>query len=558
MPQPYEPACAQSTAQTQSGGRRFVISHLRAVHGSRQSRQRSLESFDKSFNAQLRGSVDVLGEHAPMDDEGRRVILCEGDPQEMLTRWPQMPADSIIEPEVLKTPLVAPPAIIRLMAAQSPTPTSSQAGSGASFTARLTLRGAPLGGASVLLLLLRIPPPFFYPWGYLPWMAAGAAQSSVLVTGTTNANGEVKLDYDPLSWRPSGMVLAPRDSAWGVEFMNPLSGMSYELPPLPQEGPLGWWHHLVGVSRFSATRGSGIRIGVIDTGIGPHPYLSHVKGIGAFIDGAYQDAPEMTADVEQHGTHVCGIIGALPPDGSRDYGGIAPGADVFVARVFKAATGSTPTNSNQGDLANAIDTLSSKHQVDLINLSLGGAPSLLEQDAIAFAQQNGTLCICAAGNESGAAIAYPAAYPQCVAVSALGLLGAAPAGTTAALNLPSTPDKYTWNGLFLASFSSVGPQMACTAPGNGIISTVPASQDAPKPYAALSGTSMAAPVATATLAVLLSEDARYKELPRDEFRAAYARTALLRNLISIGLNPMYQGWGVVRDQSLHAGQSPRG
>ena len=91
----------------------------------------------------------------------------------------------------------------------------------------------------------------------------------------------------------------------------PWHGITIDLPALPKFGPLSWWHLVVGMARYARNRGDGIKIGVIDTGVGPHPYLSHVKRLGSTAGGKYNSSPEAGADVEQHGTHVSGIIAAV-------------------------------------------------------------------------------------------------------------------------------------------------------------------------------------------------------------------------------------------------------
>jgi subtilisin family serine protease len=325
--------------------------------------------------------------------------------------------------------------------------------------------------------------------------------------------------------------------------VQPVSGGMVDLARLPTSGPLGWWHRLAGINTLDPQAGAGIRVGVIDSGLGPHPYLDHIVPAGAFIDGAFQPGPEATADVLGHGSHVSGLIGARPPAGGADFAGLAPGADVFTARVFAPNKG-----ANQGDIAVAIDAMVNAHEVDIINLSLGGQPSIIEYDAVLAAYGSGTLCICAAGNDFGQAVLAPASYPLSVAVSAVGMPGTFPASNLANFTRPSQLDRYGKGGLFLPSYANIGRQVTVTAAGSAVISTVPADESEPAPYADMSGTSMATPVTTGALAVLLSRDVIYKNLARTSARPKYARAILEDAALSIDLAQQYQGDGLSRAQ----------
>ena len=94
--------------------------------------------------------------------------------------------------------------------------------------------------------------------------------------------------------------------------------------------------------------GRGIRVGVVDTGAGPHPCLQHIASVGAFL-GGNSLPPGLGADVGEHGSHVSGTIGARPAE-TGHYAGIAPGCDLLTARVFTGpmagrATPTLPTRS---------------------------------------------------------------------------------------------------------------------------------------------------------------------------------------------------------------------
>jgi subtilisin family serine protease len=201
-------------------------------------------------------------------------------------------------------------------------------------------------------------------------------------------------------------------------------------------------------------------------------------------------------------------------------------------------------SATQADIINAIDSLSRDHQCDLINMSLGGGPrSDAEEDAIRDAAQRGTLCICSAGNKAGP-IDFPAAYPECEAVSAIGKVGWAPAETFSANNRPHEADKMGQDNLFLATFSCFGPTLACAAPGVGIVSTVPNRPGFTNAYMEMDGTSMASPAACGALAVILSKDATYKSLPRDSSRSKRAALLLAQHCKPFGLPVKFEGRGL--------------
>jgi len=284
--------------------------------------------------------------------------------------------------------------------------------------------------------------------------------------------------------------------------------------------------------------GRGIRIGVVDTGAGPHPCLRHIEYIGAFL-GGNAFPPSLAADVGEHGSHVCGTIGARPAEVGH-YAGVAPGCDLLVARVFQGPE----TGASNADIANAIDALSQQHGADLINLSLGAdIPSQVVQLAIQEAADRGTLCICAAGNNGGAVL-YPAAFPEAVAVAALGLAGWGPRGSLSAARLPADGTLLGHRNLYAANFTSHGGAIGCAAPGVGILAAVPNRHGAVPLHAAMDGSSMASPVACGALAALLSRDASYRALPRDARRTEASRQILAEALYTVGLPSEYEGRGM--------------
>ena len=359
----------------------------------------------------------------------------------------------------------------------------------------------------------------------------------------SDANGLVEVVFDERMWMPVGAYIEPKSGFWGVFGQAPRHGEAVTLTPIVENGPLGWWHHLMGMTRTGTERGRGIKIGIVDTGLGAHPDLANIRGVGAVINGQFLPGPDAAKDVEEHGTHVAGTIGAIPVPDSRGYAGLASGADIGVIRVFPKAG----APASQADIATAIDVFALEEKVDLINLSLAGStPSEIERDAILAAAEAGSLCIAAAGNNNGQPIGYPAAFSEVAAISALGAYGVPPDGTWAAMSVPRRPDQILPNGLYVANFSNVGMAMSATAPGVGIISTVPARPGHPAPFMEMSGTSMAAPLSTAGLATILANDSTYLELPRGTRRTQRAWQALFETALPLPLAWPFVGRGLVR------------
>jgi subtilisin family serine protease len=517
----------------QSAPRRFVISQLLSLHPTGQLRTDAAEVFNNRLEKVLLPSVDVVSSasgHAERAEGARapgtlrRVLVVEGDPVELSAKGAEMTSDTVIEPELLRVPAKAYPAELQF----APVAGGQQLTPGTGSELKLVLQG-PSGdavpGATVLVRFNGLQD----------------FQASVSAGGVSDNTGTVLVPFDPNLWRPNIVGIEPAGGLWTAVVRMPQSGQVVQLQELPKTGPLGWWHLLSGETAFDPNAGKNIKVGVIDSGVGPHPCLEHVTPIGSFLDGSFLHGITQGRDVQTHGTHVSGIIGARPPDDSQAFCGITPGCDLYVGRVFSEAGG-----GNQGDVANAIDALSTQYATDIINMSLTGAPSSIEHDAVILAFQKGTVCVCAAGNQNGSPVGYPAAYPEAIAVSALGLINTAPADTMPALNAPSQTDKYGYGGIFLASFSNIGPRLFCAAPGNGIISTIPANKHDPAPYADMSGTSMASPLVAGILANLLARDQYYATMERNAARAAYAKMLLAQHALSILPNRIYVGNGMTR------------
>lgn len=494
---------------------RFVISHRRAGKRPRWEHRRAREALSEALHGAGRCQADLVGENRPGHDEARHVAVLDADHEEV--RRKVRHSDLVVErPMEHFAGRVRPPEVGEADAEEL----AAEAGEGKTLAVTVTDGdGRPLADTDVFV-----------------YFGEGADRHQVV--RRTDARGRVEVAFD--GREPVSKVAAvPRHSRWPMLHGGAAESVALacgELPPA--EDGVGWWHRRAGFDRYAKTRGRGIRVGVIDTGVGPNANLDHVHDLGAVVDAALDESGG--ADIRGHGSHVCGIIGARP--GSlHEYGGLAPGVTLHSIRVFGRTSG-----AHQGDIALGIWAMAHEKRCHLINLSLGtGGQSEIERDAIRDAVEHGSVCVCAAGN-TGGGVEYPAAFDEAVGVTALGEKGWGPPGSLPAYRLPKEKDRIGRDALYLANFSCYGRGVDAAGAGVGIISTVRADDSAPAPYACYGGTSMATPYVTGVLAARLSRDRDYSKMAADEDQAAYARRQLEALCLDIGLAPDYQGRGLAR------------
>lgn len=360
------------------------------------------------------------------------------------------------------------------------------------------------------------------------------------LVGITDPDGAQRWEVDPRIL-PLKLLFEPASQFWPktVRFAEAEGEAEVHLDPLPQQGPRGWWHECLGPSAGGTSAGAGIRIGVLDTGLGPCICLRQAVATGAWVDGNYAPGPEACRDIASHGTHVAGIVGARPCR-EGNYVGVAPAVTVVAARVFSEETGC----ADHDDVANAIEALCRDHRVHILNLSLGGGgPYPTEYEAILRALDMGALVVAASGNVNGN-VEFPAAYEEVIAVSAVGKLHEGSELARDGAHLTTAEPPHVPTGLYAAEFSCHGPEVICTAPGVDIISTVPSMSEDTCEYAAMTGTSMAAPITCGALAILLAEDEEYLSLAPTRERTDYAHQVLLRSCRNLGFSSGRQGAGL--------------
>jgi len=255
-----------------------------------------------------------------------------------------------------------------------------------------------------------------------------------------------------------------------------MSSPVYRLPPfkvdkvmLATAETIDWGLKLLGVpSLWKETKGEGIKVGVLDTGIA----LEHPDLRPAILEARdFTRSPSAAYDAQGHGTHVSGIIAARR--NAHGIVGVAPEAKILMAKVLNDEGSGTSQDIVSG-IRWAVEA-----GADILSMSLGSSePDEEIHQALLLAISKGIFVITAAGNEGPDldTVGYPAGFPEMVAVGSI--------------------DRRKR----LSQFSSRGRQVDVVAPGDEITSCYP-----PRGYAVLSGTSMATPFVSGVVALALAK-----------------------------------------------------
>ncbi len=309
----------------------------------------------------------------------------------------------------------------------------------------------------------------------------------------------------------------PNDPRYGEQWHFPFIGM-----------PAAW----------EKSTGKGAVVAVIDTGVafepeGDVPAASDLKQTRCVKPYDFIRDKAKGYDDHGHGTHVAGTI-AQSTNNRHGVAGIAFDAAIMPLKVLSSGGFGTVA-----DIADAI-TYAADNGANVINMSLGGPRgAAVLAKACRYAHQRGVAIVCAAGNTASEGVCYPAAYPECIAVSAVG-----PSGE-------------------LTFYSTWGKELTIAAPGgeyrspeergNGVLqNTVFMKQDA---FEFWQGTSMASPHVAGVAALLVAQGVKGPEA----IRARLKQSATPKD------DPLRYGAGLlnaaravgVKDAGLVAGLRPR-
>jgi subtilisin family serine protease len=262
----------------------------------------------------------------------------------------------------------------------------------------------------------------------------------------------------------------------------------------PKALHLPWAHRL--------TRGAGVRVAVLDTGVDTtHPLLAGRLLPGFDFVDFDNDPSEVGSRANPgfgHGTHVAGLVAMVAPAAKimpirvLDPDGVGNAWVLAEALLYALDPDGNPNTDDGAHIINlSLGSLSRTRLMDTIALiascgaEVDGDPIAdrsdpgYDDDRSRCAAGNGAVIVAAAGNDGSSNVKeYPAAE------GAYGLMSVG----------ASTVQRK------LALFSNSGSWVDLAAPGEGITSAVPGG------YGTWSGTSMASPLAAGTAALLRSLD----------------------------------------------------
>ena len=364
----------------------------------------------------------------------------------------------------------------------------------------------------------------------------------------------------PPSWQPPpvDMSALPADPQPG-----PPPGVTYQQKNacvtsntndtvLPDQPAAQQMLNIRAAQRFS--RGAGVKVAVIDTGVNPNPFLTdrgRLVGGGDYV--APGPASDGTVDCDGHGTLTAGIVAANTANTAFGFTGVAPDATIYAIRQTSTQYDEIDNGQDTGRTAGTPATLATAivHAVNLkvnvITMSLNTC--LLTAAAVSFMNTPGS-----EEKQLQAAIHYAVEH-NVVVVNSAGNVTSQPEGGQQPSNSPcasvkqnssadpnnvqeiEVPAVYSADLLSVASvspftgavssFSVWGPWVNTAAPGEAITSVDPgvggrglanlyAEPGSNSPPGPIQGTSFAAPYVAGVAALVRS---RYPNLTaRDVIR----------------------------------------
>lgn len=300
----------------------------------------------------------------------------------------------------------------------------------------------------------------------------------------------------------------------------------------------------VAASQF-ALDGTGVGVAIIDSGVADHPDLHNANGASRVVySQSFVPGDTTTSDKYGHGTHVAGLVGGTGASSGvangylMKYAGVAPNVNIINLRVLDQ-NGSGTDSQVIAAIQQAI-ALKNTYNIRVISMSLGRpvfeSYTLDPVDqAVESAWKAGIVVVVAAGNNGRdnsmgtrgfATIGVPGNDPAVITVGATRTMGSSTRVDDA-----------------IASYSSKGPTLIdhlvkpdLVAPGNRMVSLLASGSTLDQKYKGyevgpllgtakyfrLSGTSMATPLVSGAVALMLQKTST---LTPDQVKARLMKSA---------------------------------
>lgn len=297
--------------------------------------------------------------------------------------------------------------------------------------------------------------------------------------------------------------------------------------------------------------GKGVGVAIVDTGVALHKdFVEGGNRVTAFVD--FINHRQEPYDDNGHGTHVAGIIGGNGYSSKGKYKGVAPECNLIGVKVLD--------HRGDGNISDVLAGLQwvmdnrKRYNIRIVNISVGTSSkdnldenSLLVQGVNAV-WDNGIVVVVAAGNNG----------PGPMSISTPGI-------SRKVITVGSSDDNVAvevFGSGRSKDYSGRGPTPFCikkpdiVAPGSNIISCNISrystryrsgelrfsSSESPMMYTIKSGTSMATPVVSGAIALLLSA---HPELTNREVKLRLRGCA-----VDLGQHWEKQGWGLLNIRKL--------
>jgi len=270
--------------------------------------------------------------------------------------------------------------------------------------------------------------------------------------------------------------------------------------------------------------GEGIGIAVLDTGIFLHPDFEH--RVAYFLD--YIRGKNSPYDDNGHGTHIAGIIGGDGKVSDGKYMGIAPRCHFIVLKILDKKG-----NGNTENVVQAIEWLvqhKKAYQIRIVNISIGMVLQAESKErirllqSVEYAWDNDLVVVAAAGNNGPgkSSITVPGICRKIITVGCF-----------------DDTQEQIGRSMLKPNYSGQGPTEHCVVKPEVVLpgTNVTSCSIYPSMYMRKSGTSMAAPMVSGSIALLLDK--------YPYFSPADVKLRLYKRAVDLGLPLSKQGWGMV-------------